>query len=94
MCEVIGYNILQFTCGQKYDISQRAKFSTLTDEEITKAFENLLPPNHSLKDAEVTRYASVLQLKRFAKRRKEKNKNERLRSALTKMQNSLIFLII
>ncbi|HEU5121031.1 MAG TPA: DNA topoisomerase [Candidatus Nitrosocosmicus sp.] len=54
--EVIGYNILQFACGKKYDGSKRAKFSTLTDEEITKSFENLLPPNLSLKDAGITRH--------------------------------------
>lgn len=54
--EVIGYNILQFACGKKYDVSERAKFSTLTDEEVTMSFENLLPPNHSLKDAGVTRH--------------------------------------
>ena len=54
--EVIGYNILQLACGKKYDVSKRAKFSTLTDEEITKSFENLLPPNLSLKDAGITRH--------------------------------------
>lgn len=54
--EVIGYNILQFACRKKYDVSKRAKFSTLTDEEITKSFENLLPPNHALKEAGITRH--------------------------------------
>ena len=34
--EVIGYNILRYACGNKYESSLRAKFSTLTDDEITK----------------------------------------------------------
>ena len=54
--EVIGYNILQFACNKKYDVSKRAKFSTMTDEEISGSFENLLPPNYSLKDAGITRH--------------------------------------
>jgi len=54
--EVIGYNILQFACNKKYDVSKRAKFSTMTDEEITQSFDNLLPPNQSLKDAGITRH--------------------------------------
>lgn len=43
--EVIGHSILQYTCGGKYGGSMRAKFSTLTDEEIVEAFANLGPPN-------------------------------------------------
>jgi len=54
--EVIGYNILHFACHQKYGVSRRAKFSSLTDEEITKSFENLLPPNHKLKDSGISRH--------------------------------------
>lgn len=54
--EVIGYNILQLACQNKYNISKRAKFSTLTDEEIIKSFENLLPPNHQLKEAGISRH--------------------------------------
>lgn len=54
--EVIGYNILQFACNKKYDVSKRAKFSTMTDEEIRMSFDNLLPPNQSLKDAGITRH--------------------------------------
>ncbi|MGH9987358.1 MAG: toprim domain-containing protein, partial [Nitrososphaeraceae archaeon] len=30
--EVIGYNILQYACNNKYEKSLRAKFSTLTDQ--------------------------------------------------------------
>ena len=54
--EVIGYNILQYACNKKYSVSKRAKFSTMTDGEISKSFENLLPPNYSLKDAGITRH--------------------------------------
>ena len=54
--EVIGYNILERTCHNKYSISKRAKFSSLTDEEIIQSFNNLLPPNEKLKDAGVSRH--------------------------------------
>jgi DNA topoisomerase I len=40
--EVIGYNILRYACDGKYESSLRAKFSTLTDEEIRNSFDNLL----------------------------------------------------
>lgn len=49
--EVIGYNILQYACNNKYDSSLRAKFSTLTDEEIRNSFENLLKPSKRLAEA-------------------------------------------
>ena len=54
--EVIGYNILEHTCHNKYSISKRAKFSSLTDEEIIQSFNNLLPPNEKLKDAGTSRH--------------------------------------
>ncbi len=54
--EVIGYNILQYACNNKYSISRRAKFSSLTDEDIINSFNNLLPPNHNLKDAGISRH--------------------------------------
>ncbi|VFJ12947.1 DNA topoisomerase 1 [Candidatus Nitrosocosmicus franklandus] len=54
--EVIGYNILQYACKNKYSVSKRAKFSSLTDEEIRNSFSNLLPPNHNLKDAGLSRH--------------------------------------
>nr|MBA2268763.1 hypothetical protein [Nitrosopumilus sp.] len=43
-------------CYNKYSISKRAKFSSLTDEEIIQSFNNLLPPNEKLKDAGVSRH--------------------------------------
>lgn len=39
--EVIGYNILKYACNDKYDDAFRAKFSTLTDDELRSAFENM-----------------------------------------------------
>ena len=54
--EVIGYNILEHTCHNKYSIAKRAKFSSLTDEEIIQSFNNLLPPNEKLKDAGTSRH--------------------------------------
>jgi len=38
---VIGWNVLRFICGQKN--AKRMKFSTLTKEELEKAFESPLP---------------------------------------------------
>ena len=49
--EVIGYNILEYACNQKYDKCFRAKFSTLTDEEIRSSFGNLSSPNRGLAEA-------------------------------------------
>lgn len=54
--EVIGCNILEFACNNKYDRSSRAKFSTLTDDEIRNSFENLLPPSKRLADAGRSRH--------------------------------------
>lgn len=54
--EVIGYNILRYACGGKYETSLRAKFSTLTDEEIRNSFDNLLKPSKGLADAGVSRH--------------------------------------
>jgi DNA topoisomerase-1 len=39
--EVIGYNILKYACNHKYEDAFRAKFSTLTDDELRSAFENM-----------------------------------------------------
>ncbi len=39
--EVIGYNILKYACKNKYDDASRAKFSTLTDDELRSAFDNM-----------------------------------------------------
>ena len=39
--EVIGHNILKYACDNKHDNAFRAKFSTLTDDELRSAFENM-----------------------------------------------------
>ena len=54
--EVIAYNILEIACQNKYLKSQRAKFSSLTNEEIRKSFDNLLKPNKKLADAGLSRH--------------------------------------
>ena len=54
--EVIGYNILQYACNNKYENSLRARFSTMTDEEIRNSFDNLLKPNISLAEAGRSRH--------------------------------------
>src|ERR671927_1271545 len=54
--EVIGYNILEYACNNKYENSLRAKFSTLTDEEIRNSFDNLLKPSKGLAEAGRTRH--------------------------------------
>jgi DNA topoisomerase I len=54
--ELIGYNILQYTCKSKYEKSLRAKFSTLTADEIRTSFENLLKPRSTLAEAGRTRH--------------------------------------
>jgi DNA topoisomerase I len=56
--EVIGNNILQYICKFKYDESSRAKFSTLTDQEIRESFDNLLKPSRGL--AEAGRFRHIL----------------------------------
>lgn len=54
--EVIGYNILEYACNNKYKESFRAKFSTLTDDEIRNSFNNLIKPNKRLADAGLSRH--------------------------------------
>jgi DNA topoisomerase I len=54
--ELIGYNILQLACKNKYDKSKRAKFSTLTDSDIRNSFTNLLEPDIMLATAGKTRH--------------------------------------
>ena len=54
--EVIGYSILQYACGGKYAGALRAKFSTLTDDEITESFDNLLKPSAGLAEAGRSRH--------------------------------------
>lgn len=38
--ETIGYNILKYACDGKENVALRAKFSTLTKDELRKAFED------------------------------------------------------
>ncbi|MGC1927497.1 MAG: DNA topoisomerase I, partial [Candidatus Nitrosopolaris sp.] len=54
--EVIGYNILQYACNNKYENSLRVKFSTLTDDEIRNSFDNLLKPSKGLAEAGRSRH--------------------------------------
>jgi DNA topoisomerase-1 len=39
--ETIGFNLLRYACGGKETAALRAKFSTLTQEDLLKAFEGL-----------------------------------------------------
>lgn len=54
--EVIGHSILQYACGGKYGVALRAKFSTLTDDEIRESFDNLLKPSAGLAEAGRSRH--------------------------------------
>jgi DNA topoisomerase-1 len=40
---IIGYCILKYACGGKENSAKRMKYSTLTKEELEKAYDNLLP---------------------------------------------------
>jgi DNA topoisomerase I len=54
--ELIGYNILQYACNNKYDLSKRAKFSSLTDSEINQSFNNLQGTRIRIADAGKARH--------------------------------------
>lgn len=54
--EVIGHSILEYACGNKYKKALRAKFSTLTDEEIKESFDNLVKPSGRLAEAGRSRH--------------------------------------
>jgi DNA topoisomerase I len=54
--EIIGYNILQYACNNKYEKSMRVKFSTLTADEIRASFDNLLKQRSTLAEAGRTRH--------------------------------------
>lgn len=41
--ETIGYNVLRYACGGKEEEALRAKFSTLTEEDLVQAFGDLKP---------------------------------------------------
>jgi DNA topoisomerase I len=54
--ELIGYNILQYACDNKYEVSKRAKFSSLTDSEISQSFNNLKETSIRIADAGKARH--------------------------------------
>lgn len=54
--EVIGHSILQYACAGVYEKSKRAKFSTLTDEEIRESFSSLQKPSAGLAEAGRSRH--------------------------------------
>jgi DNA topoisomerase-1 len=87
--EVIGYNILEHACKNRYASSKRAKFSSLTDEEILFAFENLSPPNHDLKEAGLSRhfidYIYGINLSRALTNSIKKNSKEKKTKNLIKL---------
>ena len=41
--ETIGYNLLRYACGGKEKTALRAKFSTLTEDDLRRAFDGLEP---------------------------------------------------
>jgi DNA topoisomerase I len=54
--ELIGYNILQYACNNKYEVSKRAKFSSLTDSEINQSFNDLQETSIRITDAGKARH--------------------------------------
>ncbi|HEX5921944.1 MAG TPA: DNA topoisomerase I [Nitrososphaeraceae archaeon] len=54
--ELIGYNILEYACNHKYELSMRAKFSSLTNSEINQSFNNLQEPNIRIAEAGKARH--------------------------------------
>lgn len=40
---LIGYMILKYACNGAHSVAKRMKFSTLTPEELRRAYENMLP---------------------------------------------------
>ncbi len=54
---IIGYCILKYACGNKENTSKRMKYSTLTKEEILKAYTEALPHlDFALIEAGLTRH--------------------------------------
>ncbi len=54
---LIGYSILKYACGNKESVTKRMKFSTLTKDELEKAYEKPLPSlNFPLIEAGRTRH--------------------------------------
>lgn len=55
--EVIGYNILKYACKNKHEEAYRAKFSTLTEEELRDAFASMKRNiGNGLANAGITRH--------------------------------------
>lgn len=40
---VIGYCVLKYGCGEKQNVAKRMRYSTLTREELQRAYDSLLP---------------------------------------------------
>jgi len=55
--ETIGFNLLRYACGGKEKGALRAKFSTLTEEDLLRSFENLEPQEGGLARAGRARHA-------------------------------------
>jgi DNA topoisomerase I len=55
--ETIGYNILRYACGGKEASASRARFSTLTKEDVVRAFEGGMSPADGLARAGRLRHA-------------------------------------
>ncbi len=54
---LIGYNAMKYACGEKsFDNAVRMKFSTLTDEDITAAYENPLDIDFNQVDSGIARH--------------------------------------
>ena len=53
---VIGYNALRFACGAELAQTKRMKFSTLTKDDLKKAFETLDSPNTPMIESGLTRH--------------------------------------
>lgn len=54
---LIGYNAMKYACGVKnFDNTVRMKFSTLTDEDITAAYENPLKIDFNQVDSGIARH--------------------------------------
>jgi DNA topoisomerase-1 len=55
--ETIGYNLLKYACGGKEKVALRARFSTLTQEDLVKAFGELSQAGEGLARAGRARHA-------------------------------------
>ena len=54
---LIGYNAMKYACGDKsFDNAVRMKFSTLTDEDITAAYESPLNIDFNQVDSGIARH--------------------------------------